>query len=195
MRIQIGRRPGFCGVADVWFGMSCKHKAFRALRGLLSCVDKKVTKETTPVGPSSMLRMADAQAGGAFPEGTSVCRPETDAHRARRPSGIRPTCLPGLNGVGGQDQVLLLTVQSHTTFRIPLLYCLWLGALETSTEQTFVRGTAANSALSGFSNGHWPTAAESSMMTLCWSSIQYRRSGATRMLGEVQCDWLVSEDG
>ena len=26
------------------------------------------------------------------------------AHRARRPSGIRPTCLPGLNGVGEQDQ-------------------------------------------------------------------------------------------
>ena len=24
-----------------------------------------------------MLRMADAQAGGVFPEGTSVCRPET----------------------------------------------------------------------------------------------------------------------
>ena len=77
MRIQIGRRPGFCGVADVWFGMSCKHKAFRALRGLLSCVDKKVTKETTPVGPSSALCADDPQACRAFPEGTSMYRPET----------------------------------------------------------------------------------------------------------------------
>jgi hypothetical protein len=49
----------------------------RALRGSLSCVAKKVTKEGHPVGPSVPLRVTDAQSGGAFPEGTSMCRPET----------------------------------------------------------------------------------------------------------------------
>ena len=37
----------------------------------------QVTKEGHPNGPSSTLRVPDAQAGVAFPEGTSMCRPET----------------------------------------------------------------------------------------------------------------------
>jgi hypothetical protein len=52
-------------------------KEFRALHGLLSCVAKKVTKEGHPVGLSSALCAADTQSGRAFPEGTSMYRPET----------------------------------------------------------------------------------------------------------------------
>ena len=58
--------------------LACQdQKAFRALRVLLSCVAKKVSKEGHPVGPSVPLRETDPQSGGVFPEGTSVCRPET----------------------------------------------------------------------------------------------------------------------
>jgi len=37
----------------------------------------QVTKEGHPVGPSVPLRVTDSQAGEAFPEGTSLCHPET----------------------------------------------------------------------------------------------------------------------
>jgi hypothetical protein len=79
-------------IPDIWSGT----KAFRAMRGSLSCVAKKVTKEGHPVGPSATLRAADAQAGGAFPEGTSLCRPETArivraALRVFAPPACRPS--------------------------------------------------------------------------------------------------------
>ena len=69
-------------------------KAFRALRVLLSCVAKKVSKEGHPVGPPSTLRAAGSQSGGAFPEATSLYRPETsrivrDALRVFAPPACR----------------------------------------------------------------------------------------------------------
>ena len=100
----------------------------RALRGSLSCVAKK--RSTTAEGWSSNQRRPPGRPAVHASHGRCASRSGISgrhihvpsgnvAHPARRPSGIRPTCLPGLNGVGGQDQVLLLTVQSHTTFRIP----------------------------------------------------------------------------
>ena len=59
-----------------------RSRAFRALRGLLSCVNKQCF--TTAAGWSSNQRNhpcrpvgSASQAGEAFPEGTSLCRPET----------------------------------------------------------------------------------------------------------------------
>ena len=105
----------------------------RALRGSLSCVAKK--RSTTAEGWSSNQRRPPGRSAVHASHGRCASRSGISgrhihvpsgnvAHPARRPSGIRPTCLPGLNGVGGQDQVLLLTVQSHTTFRIPKI--LWV---------------------------------------------------------------------
>jgi hypothetical protein len=37
----------------------------------------------------------------------------------------------------------------------------------------------------------WPTAAESSSMTLCWSITPNRWSGAMRMPGQVRCNSTV----
>ncbi|MBP7599131.1 MAG: hypothetical protein KA738_10240 [Pseudoxanthomonas sp.] len=84
--------------------MSCKHKAFRALRGLLSCVDKKVTKETTPVGPSSALCADDPQACRAFPEGTSMYRPETSRIVRAALRVFAPPACRASTGEEGQDQ-------------------------------------------------------------------------------------------
>ena len=66
-------RVGFSKDGDVL----PRSSAFRALRVLLSCVAKKVSKESHPISPSVPLRETDSQSGGAFPEGTSLCRPET----------------------------------------------------------------------------------------------------------------------
>ena len=90
------------------------------MRGLLSCMAKKalqqpqagqVSKEGHPVGLSSALRAADSQSVGAFPEGTSLCRPETSrivraALRVFAPpacrastglkSKIKSACFPGI---------------------------------------------------------------------------------------------------
>ncbi len=60
-----------------WSLAPVKVKSVPRERGSLSCVAKKVTKEGHPVGPSVPLCVTDAQAGEAFPEGTSLCRPET----------------------------------------------------------------------------------------------------------------------
>ena len=85
-RLLRGGRLGLVQWSGIWNpGWDCLSsrcvcsisKAFRALRVLLSCVAKKVSKEGHPAGPPSALCAAGSQSGGAFPEGTSMCRPET----------------------------------------------------------------------------------------------------------------------
>ena len=99
-------------------------KAFRALRVLLSCVAKKVSKEGHPVGPPSTLRAAGSQACGAFPEGTSLCRPETSRIvRAALRVFAPPACLAS-TGTQGQDQVQLPITEFHTGFQIPVFFAL-----------------------------------------------------------------------
>ena len=70
-----------------------------------------------PVGPATRDRCASRQgiSGRHIPVPSG-----NGAHRARRPSGIRPTCLPGLNGVERQEQERLPSMKSHIEIRIPL---------------------------------------------------------------------------
>ena len=88
-------------------------KAFRALRGSLSCMDKQCF--TTAAGWSSDQRNHPCRPVGSASRNRSTSRSGISgrhlpvpsgngAHRARRPSGIRPSCLPGLNGAEWQDQ-------------------------------------------------------------------------------------------
>ena len=105
-----------------------KSKVFRALRALLSCVAKKVSKEGHPVGPSSALRAADTQSDGAFPEGTSLCRPETSriVHAALRV--FAPPACRTSTGIEehdhGQLLVMRFTLASKTDLFDQLARCL-----------------------------------------------------------------------
>ena len=105
-----------CGYRQAWFrcefgflGSSVLpgSEAFRAVRGSLSCVDKR--RSSTAAGWSSNQRshpcrpvVCATRSRYAIRSGISgrhIHVPSGNvAHRARRPLGIRPSCLPGLNG-------------------------------------------------------------------------------------------------
>ena len=94
-----------------------RSKAFRALRVLLSCMAKKVSKEGHPVGPSSALCADDAQSGVAFPEGTSLCRPETSRIVRDALRVFAPPLLAGPQRAEKQRQKPLLTAHSRIEFQ------------------------------------------------------------------------------